>query len=473
MRVSSDLVPAGPGKSASVLKLSVTPDQEDVEYYSARKGKLGHHEVSFSLEPGWSLEKTHPDLYGLMCLLVLRAFTMRSIVLDRPVSSTFAEIVHKNLKIEIGPVDPKIAPREMPSNARDGVAFSGGVDSCAALFLMPKNAVPIFMKRSSPPALAKDSLYRADAALSSCDAVARAGYDVRQLETSLEYVRNPIGFPVDWSNAAPGVLHADQLGLRSFSFGTIAESAYFLGHEHFSDLKSRAIYRNWAPVFDGAALPMCLPVAGLSEVTTSRIAIECVPEWLPQSCVRGEAGRPCMRCFKCFRKTLLEARITGRKVPDGYFDIVRKSREVSNRLLAQPIHHEDGLAYSLHGQWNYDDPIYQALKLKTTPMYDYGKGLGFLERFYSPAYEYVPEIVREEFKSKLGRHVAAMTRDDIEIMENWNLHTLTDDERYKRGQAALSSALGATFHIRETVEKKVPGLLGIWSRFRSRQRQGS
>lgn len=454
MKLRSEYKNINTHSAANVLTFFATPDQIDKDYYSSRKGKLNYREISFYMDPEWSLKEMHPDLYGLACLLVFGPFTGENITLDKAVSSTFAEVVFKNLHKTIGPVDSGVSPRQVPQGSRDGVAFSGGVDSCAALFLMPKNSVPIFLKRSGPN-VSEDQVYRADAALHTCHAVSKAGYDTRILGTNLELVRDPIGFPVDWANSAPSVLHADQLKLRSIAFGTVAESAFFLGHNHFSDPKSRVIYKAWAPLFDAVGLPICLPVAGLSEVATSRLAIECLPEWFPQSCVRGQVGQPCMMCFKCFRKTLLEARITGKEVPLKHFDIAKKSREVARRLLAQPIHHEDGLAYSVHGKYDYNHDVYQALKLKTSAMHSYGKGLSFLERFYPAGYQYVPNFVRDEFRAKLRQHVDEMSPEDINIVENWNLDSLVHDERYREGQAKLSAILDRAPTFKERLHSRL------------------
>src|SRR5690606_21051487 len=112
----------------------------------------------------------------------------------------------------------------------DAIAFSGGVDSVAALAILPQNTIAIFMNRIAKR-VGKPGLYRADAALQTCDDVRRSGYDVRVVDTSMELMRDPIGFAVDWTNAVGAVAHADQLDLRSISFGMIAESAFATGHE--------------------------------------------------------------------------------------------------------------------------------------------------------------------------------------------------------------------------------------------------
>ena len=52
------------------------------------------------------------------------------------------------------------------------------------------------------------------------------------IESDLEYVRDPVGFPVDVANSVPAILMADYLKLDSIAFGTIMEASYGVGHKN-------------------------------------------------------------------------------------------------------------------------------------------------------------------------------------------------------------------------------------------------
>ena len=67
-----------------------------------------------------------------------------------------------------------------------GLAFSGGVDSTAALSVLPPDTVPVFMLR---PEKGK-SLYNPQAALKSCNLLSEIGYDIRIVECDVEYVES-------------------------------------------------------------------------------------------------------------------------------------------------------------------------------------------------------------------------------------------------------------------------------------------
>lgn len=319
-----------------------------------KKGQLGSPKVFVELK--CRPQDIHPDLVGLACLLTVEPFTASEITLSQPVSPFFARAFQDHFNKRIGPTDDSITPRVTPESGREGVAFSGGVDSCAALSVMPRDSVPIFLDRATDGQ--RRTMYRQDAALASCRAVASCGYDVHVVRSNLEYGRRPIGFPVDWSNSVPAVLHADHLSLRSIAFGTVLESAYRLGSNAYSDLKSRKFFGAWAAIFEAVGLPICLPVAGLSEVLTAQLALTAeVQAWMPQSCVRGEPGNPCGSCFKCFRKTILENAIRGRRTPDKHYELFVTSKEVQKKLLGLPIHHEIVLAYSLHTAGRSSNPV--------------------------------------------------------------------------------------------------------------------
>lgn len=438
MRVSSHVFSSRFGKTQRLV-LAFLPDSDDLAKTRNAKGKQARGSVHFELPKSHS--QTHPDLYALACLLLVAPFTANRLELDTPVSQHFADAVASNLRIEVTPVSTHVQPRQAPRTGIDAIAFSGGVDSCAALWLYPKSSVAVFLDRK-PVNNAPRSMYRPDAAYRTIRAVRRSGRKVAKVGTSLEFVRDPVGFPVDWSNAAPTVLLADKLNIQSVGFGMVAESAYRLGHVQFSELRSRSIYSSWAPVFEAVGLPISLPTAGLSEVVTSRIAADHLARWAPQSCVRGSASRPCGRCFKCFRKTVLEASLSRSAVPETHFETALESAEVKRKISDVPVHHEGVLAYSLHNMAPNKHPLAETLTRMTTSTMEHGAGLSMLERHYSPAIDYVPSHLRESLLRRIHAVAPPMSSEEEHLLQNWNLEVSAKDERYLDARAALRSLTG-------------------------------
>ena len=66
-----------------------------------------------------------------------------------------------------------------------------GADSTAALAVMPGNTVPVFMNRP----MRENSMYDSDAPIKNyCELLRQIGYDVRIIDSDLEFTREPVGF---------------------------------------------------------------------------------------------------------------------------------------------------------------------------------------------------------------------------------------------------------------------------------------
>jgi len=245
-------------------------DPEEGDPVTRGKTLLSANVARLSLPDAFGPDQLHPDLEALIGLLLVQPFTGRSLVVDRPVSPGFAAAALGAMRRVVGPVDRELAPRPMPGDGRPGLAFSGGADSMAALSVLPATAVPIFLRRIAPDRAAAHSFYSDEAAVHAClHLSARHGMDVATVESDIEHLRTPIGFPTDWANAVGAVLLADRFNLDSISWGLIAESAYRIGHEEYQDWATRR--RAWAAVFEAAGLHFSAPVAGVSEVGTAMI----------------------------------------------------------------------------------------------------------------------------------------------------------------------------------------------------------
>ena len=141
-------------------------------------------EFSISLPRG---RQRHSSRVALATILVVNPFVGNRLVPPLKVSSRFqiaANSVLSRYKIS-DHVDPLLSPREQPSTSIPMLAFSGGVDSTAALSVMPKNTISIFMDRPK-----RKIPHNPQAAHLAVESLEDIGYVSKSVQCDLEYVRH-------------------------------------------------------------------------------------------------------------------------------------------------------------------------------------------------------------------------------------------------------------------------------------------
>ena len=155
----------------------------------------------------------HPDRLALVSILLTLPFAEERLKMNWAVSKEFKQSCKVISRISIECLQGDVDPLETISNGIPALSFSGGADSTAALAVMPDSTIPFFMLREK---VGKHStLYRSEAAEKSCSLLKNMGYDVQIVNSDLEFLRNPIGFPVDLAVGTPIILLAEHFKLRS------------------------------------------------------------------------------------------------------------------------------------------------------------------------------------------------------------------------------------------------------------------
>jgi hypothetical protein len=397
-------------------------------------GTLATFRLPVALGPG----DLHPDVEALLALLIVQPFCGPSVTVARGVSAAFAAAVGASLRKTVAPIDPSLAPRERPTDGRVGLAYSAGADSTAALAVLPPDTVLFFLRRVDPPGPRRRTLYSDAAALHACAELEKRGRQVRVVESDVEYIRDPVGFTADWINGAGAILLADHERIDSLGWGLIAESAYGIGHEHFLDWRDRQ-GTGWGPVFAAAGLPMCQAVAGVSEVGTASIVRRAPDGDLAQSCIRGAVGAPCRNCWKCFRKSLLDAALAGEWPSPGELDRLFRVPEARGVLAKYPIRHEDVVAWTA-GRYRGRHRLMRLLAART---WADRLELDWLTRFYGPSMDLLPERHRAVITANLEGYLDRMTAQDESAMRAWDMHAMLADPATEASRDALIAALQA------------------------------
>lgn len=394
------------------------------------------------------VSRPHPDLEALALVLVCRPFVERDLAFPAPVSSTFAHALAHRCGFEVTTVDDVLEVREPPDDGVPGLAFSGGVDSIAALTVLPPDTHAYFLARRVPEGAPKHHLDPA-AGRAASEGIAALGRAVRVVDSDLEYVRERAGYPEHYANGVPLVLAADHDRLRSVSWGTVAESAFDFGRTRFVPYLDRPYNRRWTDLFAAAGLPILNPVMGVTEVGTSRITLGSPYGHLAQSCVRGPLGAPCMACIKCFRKRLLDAGHTGTWPDDRELDELLSHYSVRQYLATTPLKHPLGLAWWV-ARYPGRHPVLRLLAQRLEV--DGDDDLSFAERWYRPVIDHWPAEAAGPVAAALDERLERMSDEEAQRLEAWDV---TERERGEYGQG-FAAALGAVLDVQAARVKGEP-----------------
>ncbi|KQN95410.1 DUF6395 domain-containing protein [Arthrobacter sp. Leaf69] len=381
--------------------------------------------ATFKLPEDFKLDETHPDLIALAGLVIFFPWIGSRLDFGFPVSSGFSEAAAKALNIHIPLTSPRIPKRASGSDARPGLAFSAGVDSMAALAIMPDNTLPMFSYRSAPPP-GVGSLYKADAALHAVEEMNAAGNETLLIESDHEWVRGPVGFTCDLAPGLPLILLAGYLKIDAIGFGTIAETAYYAtGGRRFDDYAQGADFTKWQAMLHSVDMSFYNGVAGLSEMCTSAIARQYKFGYLAQPCIRGLVGAPCMSCIKCFRKSLIEASMSGDWPAESEVSRMMAAKPIRNWLSGFPISMEVVLAASM-SEYQGNDPLLLALQDRVSAVTG---DVSFLHSWYGPSIDpMVPERYRLVTSEAMAKYIPKMTAEQEEAFRAFDITPVMDSK---------------------------------------------
>lgn len=414
------------------LILNFIPDQEDLLREGAQR--IANLSAHVELVKEAEIDDIHPDHLALIGILLSHPFVANQLEVGVSVSERFREGISTIRRYSVSYETQRVEPYVATEGSRPGLAFSGGVDSAAALLLMPETTVPVFLDR--PQQKSKRTLYNKSAAYACLDEVERLGWHVVRSSCDLEFLRSPVGFPTDMATAVPLLANANLLNLDSTAYGTIMESAYRVGHAKSRQYMTSAHHRLWGPAFQGAGLPLNLPVAGLSEVTTTKIVMHSELHETARSCIRGAFPKTCENCWKCFRKALVERRHGGSRVTNKEMRRWMQVREVQAKLSAHPISHENVLAWALQGD-NIESGVKDELLARTEGQI---RDMAPFERWLSGSSEALHEPYREHTIQRIASFCTPMPQEEEEALI---AHEMSDWLTSEEAQRALKSFAGA------------------------------
>lgn len=344
-------------------------------------------EIWFEMPKGWDFGNTHPDLFKVAEFVLL------------------------------SPYEPKILEDWKPSRRpgmRPGLAFSAGVDSTAAMCLMPDRTLLFYHERSGIETI----MNHENANRFINHLIEEEGRPVIRVKSNHEISRTiggkRPGFTTDYACAVHVILLADHYDLDSLATGMPLENSFLFHGQKFRDFKETYFWKKHSELFESIGLPIYQPVMGCSELVNRQITDLFGYGELAQSCLRATAGKNCGQCWKCFRKnTLIGKPFT-------------MSNEISTFLNKKPLKMAAATIYSiqkLDERGLAEDILIEYEHLQNLIDMD----VSFLEGFYPPATELLPEKYKEITENLLAKCVKEMP--DIKLFENFEIKDSIFDDK--------------------------------------------
>ena len=276
-----------------------------------------------------------------------------------------------------------------------GISFSGGIDSTAAMALMPTESILFYMERNF-----ESMIDHSNAKRFLCH-LEELGRKVNISLSNHEKIRtfhekNP-GFSTDYACMAQMILMADHYDLDSAATGMPLENSYFFHGSKVRDFKESRFWKKYQPLFSFLGIPLYQPVAGCSEILNNKIVNESGFEEYATSCLRSKIeGKTCEKCWKCFRKNLFNNKSW------------KMSPEISTFLGKRPLKQGVATLYALQllhqREQELPDEIEDLLMLLD-------ENLDFLLQYWGPSLDLIPEKYQSFTKNKLEMFASPMNID--------------------------------------------------------------
>lgn len=325
-------------------------------------------EVHFDMPEDWKMSQTHPDLFKLTEFVLMHPW-------------------------EDGILDDW-KPSRKPGR-RPGLAFSGGIDSAAAMLLMPEDTALVYHERDFDSGMDHTNASR------FLQHLEQEGREVWRVQSDHELIRTDHqkgpGFSTDYACGVQVILLADYLDLDSIGTGMPLENAYLYHGQRYRDFGKSWFWRLYGPLFESVGLPIFQPVAGCSEIINQRIVKAHGLEEYAQSCLRSaDPGKGCGRCWKCFRKNTM----AGQKWV--------MSNEIDTFLRKSPLKQAASTIYSLQNMAGITGRIPRRLRGYPQVEQFWNLDLSWMDLHLPLALDLIPVKYREDVKSRIEAHAEPM-----------------------------------------------------------------
>ena len=329
-----------------------------------------HGYVYWDMPSSYSIGETHPDLFRLTAEILLYPWF--------PSMRTDFE-------------------KTRSKGGRISLSFSAGIDSTAAMLVMPQSTLLGYHRRSFDTILDHRN---ADRLLQHLQHEGRQIIDVpSNHELIRTYHDKQIGFSSDFAASTHLILLADYHDIGALGFGTPIDNTYLSKGRKFRNFAETNYFNYWTEKFADAGIDLLFPIASISEGGALEIVKSSAISGLVNSCLRGDGIRGCGKCWKCFHKN----GPLGRS-----FDI--NSREIQIFLRKSPMPTTTHVLWALQTMGLEEETPYLSELLDK----DYSWWVGF----YPPALELLHPDHRDYISNSIKQVLVPM--DEPYALESTN-----------------------------------------------------
>jgi hypothetical protein len=311
----------------------------------------------------WSLKKTHRDLLKLAEWVLLDPW--------------FSDIIEGY-------------EWTRKPGVRPGLSFSGGIESTAAMLIMPKNTAIAYHERDF------ESMIKHDNAMRFIRKLRWWHFKkIYIIQSDHEKIRNyfekPNGFSTDLACAVHLILLADFLDLDSIAVGMPIDNSWLSGGRTYRNFPECGWYKKWIPPFKAAGLEINLAVNMISQAGCLEVVRKKgLANWA-QSCLRAESGKTCGRCWKCFFKNSLLGH-----------PIDLTSNEIQKFSSTDPLKTAAMVLYATKKTGMFSE-LEQLQRFRDVE-------LDWFNQIYPPGFKLLPEKYRDEIESNINGFLIKMDK---------------------------------------------------------------
>ncbi|WP_328814375.1 DUF6395 domain-containing protein [Nonomuraea cypriaca] len=356
-------------------------------------------------------DDAHPDLFAVAAWTIVAPWTRKQVSFDRAISAEVAQTLHDGWGVEAGPV----AAEPRGPGATLAISYSGGADSVAAATVYPDAPFVHFQRVTHPRVPNRWPHYRSDVL---AKLAAKTGRELTVVTSDLEYTLSDPrpGYPEHHAVAAGALLLADRLNLGGLGFGYEIGSRWLGGGRYLGrytpDNPMWSPHGRWGRLFAAVGVHLVLPVGGVSEAVTMRLALSSPLKDQVRWCLRGTGG-PCRTCGKCLYKELIQAAVERRPLNTP----ITADQPAARKWRKKPPYGgQEMIEYGLARIPGIEDTLFA----KALEYFDATEeSTSWLDHCYPKALAEIPDQWRDQAVAFMTENVGIMTEAEVRRVETW------------------------------------------------------